>query len=217
MKPWVMRVHSVLIRLLESMRPQLYVVAKKMFPGYSFGIKESSIYIGRYHVRIIPSSKEGEFEIRFFLGDHEYASLFTTVELDLFGNYKEKDLKRVILDSLKTLKLFLKEETYFRGKNMKNCVIKEDVEIPGTNIVLEKNDRILYQANKLKESKLDDVKRKLKSFGFEDQGYDTWDNYEGTEVIIGDDSITISSEEDPYGGDEVSFSEFLKHPGEYLS
>ena len=201
MKPWVMRVLPILNGLLENMRPQLYVVAKKMFPGYSFGIKGSSIYIGRYHVSIIPSSGEGEFEIRFFLGSHEYASLSTTVEIDLFGGYKEKDLKRVILDSLKTLQLLSKRESYLREKNMKNCVIKEDVRIPGTNIVLEKKDRILYRSNNIKESKLDDV----------------WDNYEGTEVILGDDSITISNEEDPYGGDEVSFSEFLRHPGEYLS
>ena len=100
-----------------------------------------------------------------------------------------------------------------RENTMRKITIKEEVRIPGTNIVLEENDRILYQ---LKESKLDDVKRKLRSLGFEDQGDDVWDNYEGTEVILGDDSITISSEEDPYG-DEVSFSEFLRHPGEYLS
>ena len=110
-----------------------------------------------------------------------------------------------------------KNVIFKEGTKMKQVTIKEETIIPGTKIILEKNDRILYQANKLKESKLDDVKRKLKSFGFEDQGDDTWDNYEGTEVILGDNSLTISSEEDPYGGDEISFSEFLRHPGEYLS
>lgn len=216
MKPWVMKVLPVLIGLLEDMRPQLYTVVKKMFPGLSFGIKGSSVYVGKYHIWIVPASEEGEFAIRFFSGDHEYAFLYTTIELDLFGNYKERDLKRVILDSLKTLHSLTKKESYLRSfKNMKKFTIKEETRIPGTNIVLEKKDQILYSTKKLRESKRSEVEKILRYYDFEDQGLDTWDNYEGTEVILGedDDSLYINTEGK---GKNVSFSKFLRNPEMYL-
>ena len=40
---------------------------------------------------------------------------------------------------------------------MKNVIIDKNIRIPGTNIILEKNDKILYEASSYNESELADL------------------------------------------------------------
>ena len=112
---------------------------------------------------------------------------------------------------------YYKSEILKREDIMKKITIKKEAKIPGTSIILEKRDQILYSTKKLRESKRSEVEKILRRYDFEDQGYDTWDNYEGTEVILGDDSLYINTTGEEGEGEDVSFRDFLRNPGIYLS
>lgn len=110
---------------------------------------------------------------------------------------------------------YYKSEILKREDTMRKIAINESIRVPGTNIVLEKRDQILYRTKRLRESKRSEVEKILKYYDFEDQGLDTWDNYDGIEVIFSedDDSIFINIEGE---GEDVSFRDFLSNPEIYL-
>ena len=137
-KPWYFKALRILTRMIKENHLQYKAVARKLYPGKSFRTSDVEIFIGEYKIRISPV-EERSFLIEYFYKGQKILIKYKDIEFDLFGDFKLKELNKIILESINELPVQRQEN------HMKNIIIQEDLGIPGTDIILEKGDRVLYK------------------------------------------------------------------------